>query len=358
MGRELMLTGACACELVLDKSRLPKRIQPLAVSQIQFLPDGKILKPVQLVSGGEINLDIPTFFYVSLDQDLLDAYSTSPLEPALKPVLASEDFANDLRRVVKKAIHPRLRITVDEEKFLNALSSEEKSSEEKIAAARSNLISGLTDYLANLNPEDALVFFDSLSVDTINNGNISLASEYTALSQMIDSKMATGAKAMPAVLGHSGKSANIASTETLLFAKSVEGSVQAKLNEMYSRILTLAIRLFGQDCTVEFKYDAVDLRPDSELEAFKQTKQARTLELLSLGMITDDEACLQLTGKLPPAGYKPLSGTMFKSAPAVSVADPTSNGGSALNQDQQSDQPSQGRGQNNKSDPQKLRVVP
>ena len=36
------------------------------------------------------------------------------------------------------------------------------------------------------------------------------------------------------------------------------------------------------------------------------------LEQLSLGLISDEEACLRLTGKLPPAGYKPLSGTFFK----------------------------------------------
>lgn len=354
MGKDLMQTGACACELVLDKARLPSRIQPISVSQIRFIPDGKILKPVQVTANDEIDLDVPTFFYVSLDQDLLDPYASSPLEPALRPVLASEDFQNDIRRIVKRVIHPRLKIVVDEEKFLAALSAEEKSSEEKISAARNNLISNLTNYVSNLNPEDALVFFDTLDVDLVNNGNISLSSEYQALSEMLDAKLATGAKAMPAVLGMGSGSQNVASTETLLMAKSAEGAVQFKLNEIYSKVLTLAVRLLGVDATVEFKYDPVDLRPESELEAFRQTRQARVLEQLSLGGISDDEAWLAINGKLPPAGYKPLSGTMFKSAKATGVEDPTSNGGSALNQSQQSDAPSQGRGQNKKADPQKL----
>ncbi len=358
LGKELMTYGAMAAELVLGKDRLPRRIQPISVSQIFFLPDNKVLKPQQYVAGVPIDLDIPTFFYVALDQVLTEPYSSSPLEPALKPVLASEDFQNDIRRIVKRVIHPRLEVIVNEEKFLSALSQEEKSSEEKIAASRSRIIADLTNTLSSLSPEDALVHFDTLGITILNNGSISLSSEYTALSQMIDSKMATGAKSMPAILGHGTQSANIASTETMLFAKAAEGALQFKLNEMYSRILTLAVRLFGLDVTVDFKYDSVDLRPQSELEAFKQTKQSRTLELLSLGMISDDEACLQLTGRLPPAGYKPLSGTMFKSAPASGVNDQTTNGGSALNQSQKSDAPTQGRGQNNKADPQKLKAVP
>ena len=357
MGKELMETGACCAELVLGKDRLPRRIQPIAVSQIKFKPDGKILKPVQVLSGVEIDLDVPTFFYVALDQNLLEPYSSSPLEPALKPVLSSEDFQNDIRRIVKRVIHPRLEVEIDEEKFLASLPQSSKSTEEKISAARAQVVADITSMLSNLSPEDALVHFDSIGITLLNNGNTSLSSEYQVLGQMLDGKMATGAKSMPAILGHGTKSANIASTETMLFAKAAEGAVQAKLNEIYSRMLTLAVRLYGLDCVVEFAYDTVDLRPDSELEAFKQSKQSRLLELLSIGMVSDDEACLQLTGKLPPVGYKPLSGTMFKSAKASGVDDPTSNNGSALNQDQKTDQPAEGRGQNKKSDPQRLKAV-
>lgn len=356
LAKELMSDGACCLELVLGKDRLPRRIQPLSVTHIEFKPDGKILKPVQKISGAEVDLDIPTFFYVALDQNLLDAYASSPLEAALKPVLSSEDFQNDIRRIVKRVIHPRLGVKIDEEKFLAALPQAAKATEEAVAAARASVVSDIESRLANLEPEDALVYFDTLGIELVNNGNASLSEEYRVLAGMIDSKMATGAKAMPSVLGHGTQSANIASTETMLFTKAVEGAVQLKLNEIYSRALTLALRLFGLDVYAEFTYDSVDLRPESELEAFKSTRQSRILEQLSLGLISDDEACIALTGKLPPAGYTKLSGTMFKSAKASEPADGTSNGGSALNQDQKSDTPAQARGQNKKADPQKTKA--
>jgi hypothetical protein len=68
----------------------------------------------------------------------------------------------------------------------------------------------------------------------------------------------------------------------------------------------------GEDIYVQFEFARVDIRPDAELEAFKTMKQSRILEQLSIGMISDEEAAIALTGKLPPPGYKPLSGTFFK----------------------------------------------
>ena len=89
-------------------------------------------------------------------------------------------------------------------------------------------------------------------------------------------------------------------------------------------MLTQAVRLMGNDVYVEFKYADLDLRPQAELEAFRAMKQSRILEQLSLGLITDEEACIQLTGNLPRDGHVPLAGTYFKSG-GLQVTNPTSN---------------------------------
>jgi hypothetical protein len=318
LGREIILYGAASAELVLGKDRLPRRIQPISTTGLKFkqdLKDPKILSPVQVVAGQYIDLDWPTFFYVALDQDLLSPYSRSPMESALQPVFFSQDFMNDIRRVVKRAIHPRTVVAIDEEQFRKNAPAEAMHDEEAMTTYQANIISQVKTAIDNLRPEDALVLMDTVTVTFGNNGNISLSSEYDTLNGMADAKMATGAKTLPAILGHGVGSSNIASTETMMFMKNADGAVRQKLNELYSRIFTLAARLFGQDVYVEFRYADIDLRPKAEMEAFAQTKQTRILELLSLGLITDEEACLKLTGALPPAGMKPLSGTMFKSTP-------------------------------------------
>jgi hypothetical protein len=314
--KEVLTTGGMAYELVLDKARLPRCFAPIAVEQITFKPDTKIkgLKPVQKVGGDEIDLDMPTFFYTSLDQTLSEAYSSSPLEPAIQPAIFSLEFMNDLRRIVKRAIHPRLNFKIDEDKFRKFIPPEYLADQAKLTEYMDTVIKDIEDTVAGLSPEDALVFFDTVGVEYLNNGNISLDAEYKALNGIVDAKVATGAKALPSILGHGSGSQNVASSETLLFMKNAAG-LQAKLNEIFSKGLTLAVRLFGLDVYVEFRYDPIDLRPDAELEAFKAMKQSRVLEQLSLGFLSDDEAAMLLTGQITPVGFKPLSGTQFFNPP-------------------------------------------
>jgi hypothetical protein len=67
-------------------------------------------------------------------------------------------------------------------------------------------------------------------------------------------------------------------------------------------------------------------------------RQSRILEQLSLGLITDAEANLELTGTLPPPGAPKLSGTMFKNSSPGNISTPESNTG-ALEQDLSGDTP-------------------
>ena len=355
LAKELVMYGACACELILDKTATPSRIQPISVLQIQFKAekDGT-LNPIQKTSTGEIDLDFPNFFYISLDQDIGEVYASSPIESAIQAVLFSEDFVNDLRRVIKKVIHPRQLVVIDEEKLRASIPADIMNDPQQVTEYFNTVISGIETKLNNLRPEDALVMLSSIGVSLDNNGNSSLSDEYNAVQGIANARLASGAKVMPATLGHEVGSSNVASTSSLLFMKNAHGVVTSKLNEIYSRVFTLAVRLMGYDVVVEFKYSSVELRPETELIAFKQTAQQMTIELLSYGFITDEEASLRLTGKLPPKGFKPLSGTQFKTggdkADTASNYGGSSNDGSTLNKAITSDAPTTGRGGNKKAD--------
>jgi hypothetical protein len=352
LAREIITYGAMSGELVLDKALTPWRIQPIHVGHIEFEPDGNDLKPVQVLAGERRDLDIPTFFYTSLDQDLLTPYASSPFESAIRPTIFSEDFVNDLWRVVKQAVHPRQHVKIIMDKLAKQIPLEALHDETKKAEWLNGIVSQVTNSINQLGVNDALIYFDFIEVERETNGNISLSQEWQTLEDIANSKLSTGAKTLPAILGHGARSSNIASTESMLFVKSVSGAVQEKLNEFYSRMFTLSLRMYGLDVVVSFKYETIDLRPESELESFKSLKQSRILELLSLGLISDEEASLQLNGKLPPAGYKPLSGTMFQSKKAETKPSGDTNDGSTLNQNLNSDAPSGGaRGSNTKSNP-------
>jgi hypothetical protein len=323
---QLRVNGSCSMELVLDKARLPYRLQPISTTQVFFVDDGSAaVKPEQRVAGRTIDLDIPTFFYEAIDQDLLEAYSSSPMEAAIQPTLADAEFTNDVRRIIKKALHPRFDAAVAFEDFKKNLPLDIQGDAEKTKAFQDAFIQAIADVVNGLDVDDALVHFDNVKFDYINNGNVSLDREYDTLQGMMNSKMATGSKSPPTVLGHGTGSQNIASTETLLFMRYCEG-VQLKLNSIISRALTLGVRLLGHDVFVDFSFDRIDLRPESELEAFRSMRQSRILDLLSLGLYSDDEASILLTGRLPPAGFKTLTGTMFRGSKAADPAEnPTSN---------------------------------
>jgi hypothetical protein len=102
----------------------------------------------------------------------------------------------------------------------------------------------------------------------------------------------------------------VTSTESLLFIKTAAG-LHAPVESVLSRALTLAVRLFGFDGYVKVRFSPINLRPSQELEAFRQMEQARILEALSLGFLTDQEAAEALGYGPRAPGAPPLSGTMF-----------------------------------------------
>lgn len=322
LAKELIIEGSCAMELVLDKNRMPYKFQPIPSSQIVFREDKntQALFMQQLISGTYIDLDIPTAFYVALDQDLLNVYSASPLEAAVQPVLASSSFLNDMRRICQRHIFQRYDIIIDEEKLRARIPLDILNDTDKCNAYLNEVIDSVQTVINQAGVEEAMVHFDFFSIKYIEGSSGDNAGDFKIVKDIYDAKISTGAKTLPSILGHGAGSQNVASTETMVFLLSANGMVRLKLQEILSKAMTLAVRLFGQDVTVDFQYDSIDLRPDSELEAFRAMKQARTLELCSLGFLTDDETSLELTGQLTPVGFKPLSGTGFAAPSAVNGA--------------------------------------
>lgn len=331
MAQELMLLGACSLEVVLAKTRLPEALMPIAVDTLKFKYNKLRKMPYQVLGGVETSLDVPTFFYVSLDQSLRSAYASSPVESSIPPMISIQEFVNDLRKVYRRAIFPRIKAMIDEEQWRKFVPADTLNDPQALAAYVTQTVTEIRTLLDELEPEDALVLFDTLDIDYLNNGATSLGDECKILADILNSKLAAGAKTMPAVLGHPEVS-NVASTQAMLFLKTVEGAVVHKLNEIFSRALTLCVRLFGVDAVVEFRYERPNLRPEAELEAFAAMRQSRFLELLSLGLIDDAEASLELTGTLPLPGAAKLAGTMFKTGNSGLVSTPESNT-AALNQD-------------------------
>jgi len=324
MGKELLVCGAMSMELALDKARRPAFFNAVSVTKLTFKEEEGGVYPVQTLGGVERSLDIPTFFYVSVDQDLLSAYSSSYFEASVQAVIADAQFLDDLRKSMQRVIQPRLTATIIEDKVKQSIPPEIANDPVKLGEFYNTLIAGLQSTMENLNPEDVLVSMDSVTFGMLKSegGGGSIADTLRTVQKLLESKVAAGARTMPAVMGRE-EGSGAASTSAMLFLKNAD-IIRRKLNLIYSRALTQAARIMGQDVYVEFEYAELDLRPDSELEAYKSMRQSRILEQLSLGFITDEQACIELTGNLPRDGHVPLAGTMFKSTKAATGGNPDS----------------------------------
>lgn len=320
---QLLCNGCTMGELVFDKALMPSHIQAVSTNDLKWKQKGQLAKPYIQQTEGDLELDSPAIQLISLNQDPDTPYSDSWIESAIQAIVASEQYRGDIRKAFRKAALPRTTAEINTEQFRAGLAPEVLYDEAKMQAAMSAVIESVTDQLSGLNPEDALAMFDTVKVNVLSPGNTSTHDSLKQHAAIINGMLSTGLKTMPSILGR-GESQSTASTESVLFLKVCEG-LQGRINELFSGLLTLALRVNGHDVIVKFAYEKPNLRPELELESFKTVRQSRILEQLSLGLISDEEASLDLTGDLPSGNFIPLSGTGFHTNTGEDPENPYSN---------------------------------
>lgn len=331
-------------ELVLDKQLLPERLAVSTYDSLTWVSNGDGLRyPKQQGNDGEIELNIPNFFVGELHRSPAFAYVTPMLEPAINDSFFYREFIEDMRKIVRRASNPRLTAKIITDKVMAAAPMEVKLDPRKMQEWLDGRRAAIEEVLINLEPEDALTFFDSVEIDALKMAGEK--QDFVPLLNAISGLQATNLKAPPSILGlRLEGSQSLSNTESMVFLK-VAAAIQSPAETVMSRALTLGVRLFGQNAYVVFEFEPIDLRPENETEAFKTMKQARILEQLSIGLITDDEAFIHLGIEYAPPGYTPLSGTGFyqgsSSKEQAEKASPNSDPqGKAL----QSDAPKKGGG--------------
>lgn len=321
--KQLLTNGCCMAELVLDKTMLPSFIQAISTNNLKYESTGDRYIPYLDESSGKTYLDSPAVSIISLSQDPETPYSTSWFKSAIQSVISSTEFTQDLRKSFRKASLPRVTATIDSEKFSAMQTPDTLQDPKKMKVEVDSVLLAIENQVNGLQPEDALVNFDFIKIDHLSAGNISAHESVKTHAEIVNGQMSTGLHTLPSILGR-GESQSTASTETVLFLKMVE-SLQGRLNEVFSYLLTMAARLHGHDVTVSFKFKKPSLRPEIEEEAFQSMRQSRIREQWSDGLISDEEASILLTGDLPSGNFKPLSGTGFFNKAAETEDNPYSN---------------------------------
>lgn len=315
MLKEVVQTGAASAELVLNKWRLPEKILPVPVTSLQWKTkkDGRYPEQLPSEGGDAIPLDIPTFFYAATHQQSDSVFARSPMEAALQTVFVFGEFIEDVYRILRKSGHSRMVVTLIQEEINKGIPQTIMDDPEKVQAYLEQVRGQVETIISGLEPDEALVTFDSAKVEILRTAGEK--ADYTALMDNFSGMLATSLKSMPSTLGlRISGSQSLSNTESLIFLKMVT-AIQAPVEVIMSRIFTLSTRLLtGTDGYVKFKFNPVDIRPESELSAHRSVDTQNILRKLSLGFITDEEAAHLLGTGPRPAGAPPLSGTMFMDA--------------------------------------------
>lgn len=311
--------GGMTSELILGAGKIPAFIRPVNTAKIEWADNLVNTYPIYKGKDGDVPLNYPTIFYSATQQDMSTPYCESPLSTAIQPSMWDQELNDHLRRAAHKNLLQRLVVTINSEEWAKTLPLEAQNDKKKRDELAAATVDQIEEQLNGLSPEDSLVIFSTLEVGTTADKNRSEDKSIEVLNKLISGQLASGSKILPSVIGR-GESAGTASTEALLFLKAA-GFMQLELDIMLSRIFTLALRLLGHEVSVKFKFESVNLRPEIELVSFRAIEQSILLKELSLGMRTDEEVSIMLTGTIPPKGYVNLSGTMFD----VPMADATGN---------------------------------
>jgi hypothetical protein len=324
MLKEVVQAGGCAAELVLNEFMLPETVIALPVTDLKWFPkkSGLGKYPKQQNRSGEgdsyIPLDIPTFFYADTHKDTVAATNNSPLEPALQMLFLFYEFLEDISRTVRSSGHPRIVIKLIREQIMPNIPQTIRDNPDSLRAELESIRSEVERVVSDLAPEDALVTFDNVEVDSLKSSGEK--ADYTALMETFGSLLASSLKSMPSILGLAGAggSQNLATTEALVFIKLCK-AMQVPVETVMSRLLTLAVRLTAElNVYCEFSFAPIDLRPITELAAHRTTMLNDDKWFLSAGYLTDEEFAHRW-GMSVTKGHIPLSGTGFADGAGAQV---------------------------------------
>ena len=322
-------SGGCGVELVLDEQFGPNRLVPVGYSTIAWASDGKGGRyPTQ--DNGNIDLNLPNVFIAEHNKNADNAYSVSLLRPGLSQTFQFLEFLEDTSRAINRTGHSRLTMKLVQEQVKQLAPPEIRNDPEKMAAFFNSMKEQVEEAVRDMEPEDALVHYDTVDSEITDTGGNK--ADYAPMLTTFGNLLGVSLKTPASVSGlRTGGGQALSNAETLIYLKVVEAT-RPPVEEVMSRALTLAVRLLGVDGHVKFVFNPIDLRPDTELEAYYGTRQRRIFERLSYGFISDAEACFEL-GVRPQGLTQALSGTGFYTNTKTSTqeGERVSSTGRALN---------------------------
>ena len=313
----ILLTGGISGELLFDKNLLPINVRHVNLNEVEWLENEPgVYKPIQKpaqAGGTEINLDIPNFIVKYFRQNPFEAYAQSGFVSAINTIAARQQVVNDLYRIMQRVGYPRIEVKILEEILRKNAPANIKMDENALIEWMNARISEIATGISNLRPDEAYVHMDSVEPKIMNDGGPGKSMDVDSIIKVLNAQNQAALKTMASIIGRGETGVNTATVEARIFSISAQ-ELNFPIADYFSEAFTLAMRMTGYPGHVVCEFDPVEMRPDTELEPQKTMKQSRLLELLDLGIISDDEFHMEMLYRPRPPDSPELSGTGFRAA--------------------------------------------
>lgn len=317
----VLLRGGIGAEIMFGEGFIPVGVKNIDLTNVEwFEKTSGILKPQQVISGVITSLDLPSFFTAYHRKSPLSMYSHSCFVSSINTIAARQQLINDLYRVMTLTGFPRMDIEVVEEVLMKGAPEEVRNNPEKLKQYVSATMQLVSNSFSSVSPDQAFMHTDAVKTKILNEKNPAAGLDITHMISVLNAQNQAGLRAMSTVLGRGEAGVNTASTEARLFSLNAD-KINKPIAALFSKMLTMLCRMYGNKSTIELTFLPCELRPDLELEPQRLIKQTRLQNELSLGIISDDDYHLQTFYQMRPASAPILSGTGFKEKSTDSSVD-------------------------------------
>jgi hypothetical protein len=269
----------------------------------------------QLQPDGLIDCERPTVKYVPVDPLPGNPYGRPPVAPALFTTVFLLGLLHDLRRVIAQQGWPRIDVAVALSKLAEQLPETIRDDPTKFQAWAKRVISDIQTAYARLQPEDAWIHSDAVTVgQPVGAVDSSSLSAVPGIISFLERFATRALKTMPILMGTAeGTSESNANRQWEVMTASIK-AIQHLAENLLGYNFGLALRAQGLQGLVVVRF--------AELRAAEQLRDQQTLKLKIInlailydrGIITQEEMAQAIVNHAPahPEPLYPGVGTGAK----------------------------------------------
>jgi len=269
-------------------------------------------------AGGYRRLNDLLVQYVPCDPTIDDPYGRIPSATVINEVFFDISFLTDLKKIVHGVGTPKYVIKVVEEILAKTCPAPIKNDPAKYAAWLDDRIGEVQAAFSGLDPEEALVVFDSVEPDILSaKSSTNILGLVTPLSRAIERRIIKALKMMPILMAsNEGTTETHGSVQFEIFAEGI-ASAQEAITSVMAAFFKLYLELMGRQANVTCEFAAIKTA-NRLLVANAENKEIINAMLKeAAGYQSHDESSIQITGS--PAEGPAIAGLLATVVPLLTA---------------------------------------